>query len=63
MAWKINEGHYGETELTGAVYWIAGDLGWGLEDGIMDWAALHFNPHLYILLIPHGLIPFTKQPP
>jgi hypothetical protein len=44
MAWKVDEGHYGETDLTGAIYWIAGDLGGGWEDGVMDWAALHFDP-------------------
>jgi len=44
MAWKINEGHHGETDLTDALFWVAGDLGSGWEDGQVDWAALHFDP-------------------
>ncbi len=44
MAWKVNEGHYGNTDLEGAVFWVAGDLGSGWEDGTMDWATLHFDP-------------------
>ena len=27
MAYKINEGHHGETDLTGVKFWVAGDLG------------------------------------
>lgn len=46
MAWQINEGHYGETDLEGAVFWIAGDLGSGWKDGTVDWAALHFDPNV-----------------
>lgn len=44
MAWKVNSGHYGDTDLEGAVFWVAGDLGSGWEDGTMDWATLHFDP-------------------
>jgi hypothetical protein len=44
MAWQINEGHYGNTDLKGALFWIAGDLGEGWGDGNVDWAALHFDP-------------------
>lgn len=44
MAWRVNEGHYGETDLTDAVFWIAGDLGEGWDDGTMEWAVVHFDP-------------------
>ncbi|PKD44126.1 DUF1326 domain-containing protein [Rhodohalobacter barkolensis] len=44
MAWKINEGHYGDVNLDGVTFWIAGDLGEGWEDGEVDWAKLHFDP-------------------
>lgn len=44
MAWQVNEGHYGDTDLSGALFWVAGDLGSGWEDGKMDWARLHFSP-------------------
>lgn len=41
---RVNEGHYGATDLAGAKFWVAGDLGSDLTDGKMDWAALHFDP-------------------
>ncbi len=44
MAWKVNHGHYGDVNLEGITFWIAGDLGEGWEDGQMDWAKLHFDP-------------------
>lgn len=44
MAWKINNGHHQDTDLNEAVFWIAGDLGSGWEDGTVDWAQLHFDP-------------------
>ncbi|CAN5381035.1 hypothetical protein BH23BAC3_BH23BAC3_15050 [soil metagenome] len=44
MAWKINNGHHGDTDLTDALFWVAGDLGSGWEDGNVEWAALHFDP-------------------
>lgn len=44
MAWKVNEGHYGDTRLDGALFWIAGDLGHGWADGTLDWAVVHFDP-------------------
>lgn len=44
MAWKVNRGRHGATQLDGAKFWIAGDLGAGWEDGKMDWAAVHFDP-------------------
>jgi hypothetical protein len=44
MAWQVNHGHQGGTDLTGARFWMAGDLGSGWEDGRMDWSVLHFDP-------------------
>ena len=43
MAYKINEGHYGPTDLTGVKFWIAGDLGASWKDGTTDWAVLTFQ--------------------
>jgi hypothetical protein len=43
MAYKVDSGHHGSTDLTGAKYWIAGDLGGDFTKG-MDWAVLHFDP-------------------
>ena len=44
MAWKVNSGHYGDTDLEGVLFWIAGDLGDHFGDGTGDWAVLHFDP-------------------
>ncbi len=44
MAWKVNVGHHGDTDLSDALFWIAGDLGSGWEDGKVDWSTLHFDP-------------------
>ncbi len=43
-AFKVNEGHFGDTDLAGAMFWVAGDLGSEFDDGKMDWAMLHFPP-------------------
>jgi hypothetical protein len=43
-AYKVNKGHYGETKLDGAKFWVAGDLGAEFSDGEMDWAVLTFDP-------------------
>ena len=43
-AFKVNEGHYGDTKLDGALFWVAGDLGGDFSKGQMDWAALTFDP-------------------
>lgn len=43
-AYKVNRGSYGETDLTGARFWVAGDLGGDFSDGEMDWAVLTFDP-------------------
>ncbi len=44
MAWQVNRGHVGATDLAGARFWIAGDLGAEFGDGVMDWARVHFDP-------------------
>lgn len=43
-AYKVNRGSYGDTDLTGAKFWVAGDLGGEFADGEMDWAVLTFDP-------------------
>jgi hypothetical protein len=42
-AYKVNEGHYGDTGLTGAKFWITGDLGGDFSQGQMDWALVTFD--------------------
>lgn len=44
MAWKVNSGHYGDTDLEGVLFWLAGDLGERFDDGTGDWAVLYFDP-------------------
>jgi hypothetical protein len=44
MAYKVNEGHHGETDLAGVKFWIAGDLGENWGDGATDWAVVTFHP-------------------
>lgn len=43
-AFKVNKGKYGDTDLAGAKFWVAGDLGDNFADGEMDWAVLTFDP-------------------
>lgn len=43
MAYKINEGYYGDTDLAGVKFWIAGDLGESWKDGTTDWAVITFQ--------------------
>lgn len=43
-AFHVNSGHHGDTDLAGAEFWVAGDLGAEFGDGKMDWAVLHFDP-------------------
>ena len=43
-AFKVNHGHYGDTALDGAKFWVAGDLGGDFSKGQMDWAVLTFDP-------------------
>jgi hypothetical protein len=44
MAYKVNRGNYGTTDLAGAKFWVAGDLGGDFSKGQMDWAVLTFDP-------------------
>lgn len=37
-AYKVNDGHYGPTNLAGAKFWLTGDLGGDFSQGQMDWA-------------------------
>ena len=45
MAVKVREGHSGDTSLTGAKYWLTGDLGdeWGTNKK-GAWVAVSFDP-------------------
>jgi hypothetical protein len=43
MAYKVNEGHHGDTDLAGVKFWIAGDLGESWEDGTTEWAIVTFG--------------------
>src|SRR5437868_8691347 len=40
MGYKVNHGHYGDTKLDGARFWIAGDLGENFGTGSTEWAVL-----------------------
>ncbi len=42
-AYKVNKGHYGDTDLTGAKFWITGDLGPDFSQGQMNWATVTFD--------------------
>ena len=44
MAYKVNKGHHGDTDLSGVKFWIAGDLGDSWEDGTTEWAIVTFAP-------------------
>ncbi len=44
MGYKVNHGHYGDTKLDGAKFWIAGDLGENFGTGTTEWAVLTFDP-------------------
>jgi hypothetical protein len=43
MAYKVNEGHHGETDLTGVKFWVAGDLGANWKEGNTEWAIVTFQ--------------------
>lgn len=43
MAYRINKGHHGDTDLTGVKFWVAGDLGADWKDGTTDWAVVTFQ--------------------
>ncbi len=42
-AYKVNKGHYGSTDLTGAKFWLTGDLGGDFSQGQMDWVLATFD--------------------
>lgn len=43
IAYKINHGNYGTTDLTGAKLWLSGDLGGDFSTGQMDWVLVTFD--------------------
>ena len=43
MAYRINKGHHGDTDLTGVKFWVAGDLGDTWKDGTTEWAVVTFQ--------------------
>ena len=43
MAYKINKGHQGDTDLTGVKFWVAGDLGASWKNGNTEWAIVTFQ--------------------
>ena len=46
LAYKINKGHFGQTRLDGAKFWVATDLGGDFSKGEMDWGVLYFDKAL-----------------
>jgi hypothetical protein len=42
-AYKVNKGHYGSTDLSGAKFWLSGDLGGDFSQGQMDWVVATFD--------------------
>ena len=42
-AYKVNKGHYGSTSLSGAKFWVTGDLRADFSKGQMDWALVTFD--------------------
>jgi hypothetical protein len=43
IAYKVNKGNYGATDLTGAKLWLSGDLGGDFSTGQMDWVVVTFD--------------------
>ena len=43
IAYKINKGNYGNTDLAGAKLWLSGDLGGDFSTGQMDWVVATFD--------------------
>ncbi len=43
MAYKVNKGHHGDTDLAGVKFWVAGDLGASWKDGTTEWAVVTFQ--------------------
>lgn len=44
IAYKVNKGKYGTTDLAGVKVWIAGDLGDDFADMQTEWAEVTFDP-------------------
>lgn len=44
MGVRVNRGRYGQTNLTGAKFWLAGDLGGDFSKGQMGWLMVSFDP-------------------
>ena len=42
--YNVLSGHYGATNLTGAKFWVSGDLGENFGDGTAEWMAVTFDP-------------------
>src|ERR1700745_2053023 len=43
IAYNVNHGNYGPTDLTGAKFWLSGDLGGDFSTGQMDWVVVTFD--------------------
>ena len=43
IAYKVNKGNYGSTDLAGAKLWLSGDLGGDFSTGQMDWVVVTFD--------------------
>lgn len=43
MAYKVNKGHHGDTDLSGVKFWVAGDLGPNWKNGDTEWAIVTFQ--------------------
>ncbi len=43
MAYKVNKGHHGDTDLSGVKFWVAGDLGADWSAGKTEWAIVTFG--------------------
>ena len=45
-AFRVGQGHHGETSLDGALFWVAGDLGSCEGSGPWSWAEVTFDPQV-----------------
>jgi hypothetical protein len=43
IAYKVNKGNYGPTDLAGTKFWLSGDLGGDFSTGEMDWVVVTFD--------------------
>jgi len=43
IAYKVNKGNFGSTDLSGARFWLSGDLGSNFSTGQMDWVVVTFD--------------------